>query len=59
MCKIKVYKVWPKNNPDLWYLVDAPTKRIAKWCGTAIMNTNYCVTLVAKDMMAERHKEEE
>ena len=59
MFKIKVYKVWPKNNPDLWYLVDAPTKRIAKWCGTAILNNTYCVTLTAKDMMAERHKEEE
>ena len=54
---IKVYKVYPKNNPDLWYLVDAPSKRIAKWCGTSILNNTYCVTLTAKDMVAERWKE--
>ena len=59
MFKIKVYKVYPKNNPDLWYLVDAPSKRIAKWCGAAILNNTYCVTLVAKDMVAKRWKEEE
>ena len=59
MCKVRVYKVYPKNNPDLWYLIDAPSARIAKWCGTAILNNTYCVTLTAKDMMAERHKEEE
>ena len=57
--KIKVYKVYPKDNPDLWYLVDAPTKRIAKWCGTAILDNTYCVTLTAKDMVAKRFKSEE
>ena len=51
--KIKVYKVYPKNKPELWYLVDAPTKRIAKWCGTAIINNTYCMFLTAKDMTAE------
>ncbi len=59
MFKIKVYKVWPKNNPDLWYLVDAPSKRIAKWCGTAILNNTYCVSKTAKDMVAKRWKPEE
>ena len=57
--KVKVYKVYPKNKPELWYLVDAPTKRIAKWCGTAILNNTYCNFLVAKDMVAERWKAEE
>ena len=56
MFKVKVYKVWPKNNPDLWYLVDAPSKRIAKWCGTAIINNTYCGFLTAKDMVAKRWK---
>ena len=37
MFKVKLYKVYPKNKPELWYIVDAPTKRIAKWCGTAIL----------------------
>ena len=56
--KVKVYKVYPKNNPDLWYLVDAPTKRIAKWCAAAIINNDYATFLSAKDMKAERFKEE-
>ena len=57
--KVKVYKVWPKTDPDLWYLVDAPNKRVAKWCGTAIININYCSFLTAKDMSAERFRVEE
>jgi hypothetical protein len=57
--RIKVYKVYPKNNPDLWYLVDAPSKRIARWCGTAILNNTYCSNLVAKDMVAKRWSEKE
>ena len=54
--KVKVYKVWPKNNSDLWYLVDAPCKYIAKWCGTAILNNTYSGFLTAKDMCVERFK---
>ena len=52
--KIKVYKVWPKSNPDLWYLVDAPCKHIAKWCGAAIVNNEYNTFLAAKDVAVER-----
>ena len=37
--KVKVYMVYPKDSQDLWYLVDAPNRRIAKWCGTAILPT--------------------
>ena len=64
MFKVKVYKVYPKNNPDLWYLVDAPSKRIAKWCGANILNNTYASFLAAKDMKAEswechENKEEE
>ena len=59
MFKVKVYKVWPKNNPDLRYMVDAPCKWVAKWCGTAILNNTYTGFLVAKDMVAERFKVEE
>lgn len=57
MFKIKVYRAYPKNNPDLWYLVDAPCKYIAKWCGTAILNNTYPGFLTAKDMEAHRFKE--
>jgi hypothetical protein len=59
MFKVKVYKVYPKNNPDLWYFVDAPGKWIAKWCGTAILNNTYCTFLVARDMVAERWRIDE
>ena len=57
MFKVKVYRVYPKNNPDLWYLVDAPCKYIAKWCGAAILNYTYSSFLTAKDMEARRFKE--
>lgn len=59
MFKVKVYRVYPKNNPDLWYLVDAPCKYIAKWCGAAILNNTYCDFLAAKHMKAERFKVED
>ena len=54
--KVKVYKVWPKNNPDLYYYVDAPSKRVAKWCGAAIINNDYASCLTASDMLVERLK---
>ena len=57
--KVKVYMVYPKDSQDLWYLVDAPNRRIAKWCGTAILNNIYCGFLTAKDMVAKRWKVEE
>lgn len=52
--KIKVYRVWPKNNPANYYMVDAPSMRIAKWCGANLVNNDYAVFLSAKDMKAER-----
>ena len=59
MFKVKVYKVYPKNEPDLWYLVDAPCKHIAKWCGAAILNNTYANFLTVKHMKAERWQMEE
>lgn len=59
MFKVKVYKVYPKNNPDLYYLVEAPSRRIAKWCGANILNTEYVTFLAAKDMVAKRSNAEE
>lgn len=57
MFKVKVYKVYPKNKPELWYLVDAPCAYIAKWCGTAILNNTYSGFLTAKDMVAKKFEE--
>lgn len=45
--KIKVYKVWIQNS---WYLVDAPNKRIAKWCAANLYNHEYTAFLSAKDI---------
>ena len=53
MFKVKVYKVYPKDNPDLYYMVDAPSRRVAKWCGAAIINNDYASFLSARDMKAE------
>ena len=57
--KVKVYRVSLKEDPDIWYLVDAPSKRIAKWCGAALYNTEYMGFRTPKDMKVERFKYEE
>lgn len=54
--KVKVYRVYPKNNPSNYYLVDAPCASIAKWCGAALVNNEYATFLSAKDMKAERFR---
>ena len=57
--KAKVYIVYPKkqdDDTDIWYYVDAPNKRIAKWCGAACYNNDYTAFLRAKDMVAERFR---
>lgn len=52
---VKVYRVVPKENPNgVSYLIDAPSKRIAKWCGANLFNDEYIAFLAAKDMIAER-----
>lgn len=57
--KVKEYKVYPKGQPDFFYFVDAPSKRIAKWCGANLHNNTYFAFLTAQDMKAERFKCEE
>lgn len=53
--KVKVYKVVPKKNPsEVSYMVEAPNKRIAKWCGANFYNNDYFDFLSDKDMIAER-----
>lgn len=53
---IKTYVVYPKSSPDLWYEIDAPTKRVAKWCGLNVIQTNYCGDYSIKDMTVRRKK---
>ena len=55
--KVKVYRVIPKKNQNgVFYMVDAPNKRTAKWCGANLFNNEYIDFLSAKDMTAERFK---
>lgn len=57
--KVKVYKVSLKEDPNIRYYVDAPSKRIAKWCGAACYNNEYMGFRTHKDMKVERFKYEE
>lgn len=55
--KVKVYRVVPKKNINAtYYMVDAPSKRIAKWCGVNLFNYEYLTFLSANDMIAERFR---
>ena len=54
MFKVKVYKVYPKKDTDLWYLVEAPNRHVAKWVGANILNSDYMTFHTAKDMKVER-----
>ena len=54
---VKVYRVIPKKNQNgIFYMVDAPNKRIAKWCGANLYNYDYSAFLSDKDMIAERFR---
>ena len=57
--KVKVYKVWVKERPDIWYYVDAPSKRIAKWSGANLATNEYTGFFTNKDMEAEKFTQEE
>lgn len=52
----KTYIVHPKGASDLWYEIDAPSKRIAKWCGLNVIQANYGCNYTVKDMIAKRRK---
>ena len=57
--KVKVYRVSLKEDSNIWYFVDAPSKRIAKWCGAALYNNEYLGFRTPKDMEVERFKYKE
>lgn len=56
--KVKVYRVMLKDklDSDIFYMVDAPGKRIARWCGANLFNNEYSAFKSAKDMVAVRFK---
>lgn len=51
---IKTYTVYPKGDSELRYEIKAPTKRVAKWCGLNVIQSNYCCNYTVKDMVVER-----
>ncbi|MEE1302259.1 MAG: hypothetical protein UHD64_05685 [Bacteroidales bacterium] len=59
--KVKVYRVSPKNpiTDYPFYMVDAPNKHIAKWCGANLYNNEHMSFLSAKDMKVERYRYKE
>ena len=56
--KAKVYEVELKHpcQDKKTYYVDAPSKRIAKWCGANLFNNEYVAFVGAKDMKAKRFR---
>ena len=57
--KTKVYRVRPKNNlNNVEYLVDAPNRWVAKWCGANLFNYEYTGFCTAKDMTVKRFRTE-
>lgn len=57
--KVKVYKVSLKEDPSIWYLVDAPSKRVARWCGAALYNNEYMGFRTHKAIKVEKFTYEE
>ena len=57
--KVKVYKVSLKEDPSIWYFVDAPSKRVARWCGAALYNNEYAGFRTNKDIKVDRFKYKE
>ena len=44
------------NNSKEYYFIDAPSKRIAKWCGAALYNNEYPAAKSSRDVQVERYK---
>ena len=52
----KTYMVVAKDNPDIFYEVDAPCKWVAKWCGANLANYEYMGKIrTARDMRVEEY----
>ena len=52
--KTKVYKVSTKKDPIIYYYVDAPNKRVAKWCGANLLDYEYVSFTAPRDLKVER-----
>ncbi len=54
--KVKTYIVRLKADASIYYFTDAPSKRIAKWCGAALYNNEYAAFATNKDIRAKRFR---
>ena len=51
---VKIYIVAAKANPNIFYEVAAPCKRVARWCGANLADSEYPGFRTARDMIARR-----
>lgn len=56
MYKTKEYKVCLKKDPNIWYSVEAPSKRIALWCGYNLFQNEYLGMVNKKDFVVVKQK---
>lgn len=59
--KVKIYKVELRKTGiiDNFFYVDAPSKRIARWCGANLFSNIYPLCLTARSIKATKYKESE
>lgn len=55
---MKQYTVFYKRNVTMYYIVEAPSKRIAKWAALNLFNHEYCGQFSTQDLIVYRTKED-
>lgn len=53
---IKTYEVFVKNDHNVSYIVEAPSKRVARWCGHALFSDQYFANTKIRDIKVRRLK---
>ena len=53
---MKSYKVSVKNKPHVFYYVDAPSRRVARWCALNLYDNEYLdgEAITIKDLRVEK-----
>lgn len=55
---MKEYTVVYKHSVAKYYIVEAPSKRIAKWAALNLLSHDYWMQISVKDLIAYRTKED-
>lgn len=55
---MKQYTVLYKRNITMYYIVEAPSKRVAKWAALNLFNHNNDMQISTKDLIVYRTKED-